>query len=195
MTHKEFTACINDIISTLNERENMLIDNGGEITEEVNNVDSKLGSLKEFLSSDGLDYLVAVHDSLEAKINRFSKEIEYKQAQKKAAENTLEYFKGLENVALLELGEDRKKSTYGYTLKRTEKISTFIDKQKVNERYAPLMEKALEQSGIPSYIKFTLTTGVKTIDENGGLIESDRDLVTKSIVNSVTLLRPRGKKE
>lgn len=152
-------------------RDEILTDNGGEVTEEVESIECEFADLSQKLEGEGVDMLGRWICSLEDKKDRAKAEKDFITRQISAIEDSIDYAKSLVRAIMDEGCIDQVKGNTGYKFKRYVSCTTSVDKPLVNELYAEKLRSLMDSNGIPRYITFTLGASVKAVEEGAELPE------------------------
>lgn len=192
MTNFEINQKLNALTEACSRKELLLIENDGEITEEID-------ALDEFVSDIVATLKTEAADSLGSWLQIKQSEKEVRKAQKEFAarqmdqcDNTIEFIKAQLNIVMQTAGEDKIKTPLGYSFTRYDKETTEVNKEMLKELYQNKAQEAIAAAGIPDYIGVTLTASATKAKEATDVVEG---LFTTTTRPTVKFLKPRAAKE
>lgn len=187
------TQEINDAICLLNEhckmREDVFIENGGEITEETEELEQNINALKELLMGDGVDSLGRWLKSLEDSKSTLKDEKAKIDRMIKASENSVEYVKSLINKVLAAC-EIENAAGLLYSFSRSVSITHSANTELINERYLEKAGKAVREAGLPSWIGVSLKASYTLVPDG---VKTDE--FTETVTPTVRFNKPKKMKE
>lgn len=190
MEIRDINAALAAIETASRMQEEILLENGGEVTEEVESMEQQMADLQVLLSGEGIDTLGRWLKSKEDRKAALKAEKARIDQMMKATDNTIDYIKRLAYDVIRHTGRDKAKgllySFVPYTSEKTE-----VDKDRVNELYRETAENALKAAGVPDYITLTLGASVKRVEEGEPL----PDVFSVSRENTCRFNKPRMPKE
>lgn len=169
--------------------DNELADNGGEITDEIQEGIDISEDIRALLQDEGVDslgrWLKAVQDkkaTLKAEKDAILRKI-------KAAEETESYVRQQVRRVLDALGIDKAKGNcYSFTASDSRTITA--DTEKVKSLFADKVEKAIRSAGVPDYIGVTLRAISSAVHEGEPLPE----VFSVEETATTTFRKPRASK-
>lgn len=189
---------ITDIIAKLDragyDYEQALLDNGGEVTEEVEHLSVEINDLKELLAGEGIDSLGRWLKSREDRLAALKAEKDYVSRKINAEKDYIDFIKSRINDVMKAIGETFIKGELGYSFKAFESSTISVNKEYLNARYMEEAERAIREAGVPEYIGVTLTASSKAAEAAGiNIAESGLFLTTKE--DTVRFSKPRASKD
>lgn len=194
MDYKEMNQVLANLDQAVNSLEELYIEGGGEITEETEQMEEHISSLKELLTKDGIDLLGAWLKAKEDRKKSLKAERDYITRQMAAIDETIEFIKGKVNQVMVATGQDKIKGDRGYSFAATTSVKTEVDKDVLKTIYADRIEEAIRNAHIPAYVGVTLTAS-STKAAEFGVIEGDEEIFHTTETPSVRFTKPRPSKE
>lgn len=198
-TIQELRETLNKLEIAMYERETILEDNGGEVTEEVEDYDFYISLLQGLINKDGLDLLGGWLKSIEDKKNALKAEKDYISRQIAHKDETMDFVKKMIIRAMDLAGVQKtEKSVRGYQFTRMESNTTSVDKDLLNIFYKDKINRILAENHIPSYVTVTLSGSSKAYElfkENGAVPDGDEDIFKSVTEPSLRFTKPRANKE
>lgn len=192
MNNKDIERLLEQFVSVQRNFENELDDNGGELTDAVLSLEEEMQAIKDTLTGDGIDALGEWMQAKEDEKQRCKDRKAKEDARIKAIDRCIDYIKGRIRQVMDVTGQDAYKGDY-YGFKAYDSVTTTADKQVIAERWGQVVEDAIRDAGVPSYITVTLGGSVKNFP--AGEILTDEFVQTKT--DTVKFNKPRraAKKE
>ena len=157
MDYKE----MNQILATLDQAtialEETYMENEGEVTEETEQLEAQIASLKELLSGEGIDLLGGWLKAKEDKKKSLKAEKDYITRQMAAIDETIEFIKDKITEVMKATGQEKIKGDRGYSFTVTHSVKTDVNKDALKAFYADRVEEAIRAAHIPEYISVSLT--------------------------------------
>lgn len=193
MDYKELNSALADLNMMVAQLEDLYIENGGEVTEETEALDSQIGSLKDFLSTDGVDVLGRWLKAKEDEKKALKAEKDYIGRKINAVDNTMEFIKARLTQVMKVTDTEKAKGACGYSFARTTSTTTSVDKDILNAHYG----KALEgfRATLPSYITLTIGASVSAYDNAQDARPEDKSIFQKTSTETIRFTKPRAAKE
>lgn len=194
MEYIELMKRLGDLNLKVAALEETYIDNGGEVTEETEALESEISLLRDFLSTDGVDVLGRWLKAKEDEKKAIKAEKDYLARKAQSIDNTIDFIKGRLTAVMDACGIDKAKGMHGYSFTRTTSRTTTLDKEVLNERYAGLLEQIRIAYAIPNYVTLTLGASA-TIAKAEGLQPEDEALFSTTEKETITFRKPKADKE
>ena len=187
------TQEINDKIQELSEQSRMLeeayIENGGEITEETDEMDGYVSVLKDLLMNDGVDSLGRWLKSKEDAKAALKDEKARIDRMIKATDRTIDYIKTLIDAVLFACKTDKVKGLL-YSFTRTVSTTHTANTELIEERYADKVNEIAEEAGLPVWLKVKVSPSWSLVPKD---VETDEFITTST--PTVTFRKPAKTKE
>ena len=174
--------------------EDAYVENGGELTEETEQMEQEINGLRELLSTEGVDLLGQWLKAKEDRKKALKAEKDYISRQMEGIDRSIAFIKEKVSEVLLALGKDKVKGNHGYSFTATVSCKAEVDKDFLKERYASLVEKCIREAGVPEYVGVSLTASVTKANEIG-VSQEDDGLFSNVITPTVRFTKPRASKE
>ena len=170
--------------------EEMMVEGGGEVTDETENLDKQKTAISGLLAGEGIDILGRIIKGKEDQIKAYKAEKDAIVRRIKATESSIEFFKSVITDIMHQTGQTKAKGMlYGFTT--AESCTTKVDVELLNGRYMELAEQAIRSAGIPDYITVKLDAKVSLVPEG----EELPDLFEEVRKDTVRFTKPRANKE
>ena len=167
MEYREIKNLLDQLSELKDRREDALIDNGGEITEDVLNIEKEIEGIVLKLLDDGIDDLGRWLYYLQSKEEMLKAEAASISAKRKANVASMDFILAMIDLILIKTERKKVKGTlYSFT----EQISTTVssDDEAIKNEYLQIAEKAIRDAGVPDYIKLSISgnvTAAKSLEE------------------------------
>ena len=172
------------------EFEEQMFENGGEVTEETEQLERQKDAISDLLSGEGIDLLGRIIKGKEDQIKTYKAEKDAIARRIKSVETSIDFFKSVVTQVLHETGQTKAKGLlYGFTA--TESCTTKVDMELLNGRYQALAENAVRAAGLPDYITVKLDAKVSLVPEGDDL----PDIFEEIRKDTVRFTKPRAGKE
>ena len=172
------------------EWENQMYEDGGEVTEESENLEQQKNAISDLLAGEGIDLLGRIVKGKEDQIKTCKAEKDAITRRIKTLETSIDFFKSVITQVMHETGQTKAKGLlYGFTA--TESCTTKVDMELLNGRYLDLAEKAIRAAGVPDYVTIKLDAKVSLVPEGDDL----PDLFEEIRKDTVRFSKPRATKE
>ena len=171
--------------------EDEYIETGGEVTEETKGIEQHIETIKELLTTEGVDSLGRWLKAKQDEIATAKAEKAAATARLKALENTEAYIKDVITKVLLATNTEKVRGTY-YTFTQARSVRTSVDQDELNEAWLEKAQEGARKNGLPDWVDVVLKTTATQLQEEGGdalefLVEDDRP--------AVRFTKPRAVKE
>ena len=185
---------INDLINSLDyaryKREEILVEGGGEETEEVLYLDGIEQSLTALLNTDGVDSLGRWYKAQEDRKKTLKAEKDYITRQMAAIDNTLDYIKAKIDEIMAATGCEKVKGILGYSFARAVSTTTTVDKDILRDHFQAIVEDAVKDLR-PADVTVSLSASVSKLEDGAEL----PDYYTRTETPTVRVTKPRANKE
>ena len=193
MDNKEINAALAALGSLGYQLENAFMENGGEVTEELQAQLDQQENLRLLLEGEGIDSLGRWLKSVQDRAAALKAEKDAIARRIAACAKTEEYVKFQIRQILDATGKDAAKGTC-YSFTPYVSRSYIVEKEQLRERYAATVEQAIRAAGVPEYVGVSLTaSGAKATEL--GLLDEDASLIAVDNRQTVKFLKPRASKE
>ena len=185
----EINAAIEQLNRTAWELESAYIENGGEVTEDTEALEAAGETLRELLTTEGVDTLGRWLKSKQDEIATAKAEKAAADARIKSLQKTEEYIKGRITEILQATGTEKVKGTY-YSFSQYTSSKSSVNQEALEDKYQAKAEAALRHALIPEYVHVVLKATTTELKEAGAL-----DFVLTEETPSVKFTKPRAPKE
>lgn len=194
MNYNEMNQILAKLDQAVYNLEQAYIDNGGECTQETEQMEQEIACLQELLTTDGIDLLGGWLKAKEDRKKALKAEKDYITRQMSAIDETIDYLKERINKVMASTGKDKIKGSRGYSFTAITSTKTEVDKEILKNTYAQVIETAIREKGVPEYIGVTLTASSTKAAEIG-LQDGDEQIFSTSSKPSVRFAKPRAKED
>lgn len=194
MNNKEINSLIESLNASMWAFENYMVENDGVCDEASDQMEERIGILKELLTTEGIDSLGRWLKAKEDEIKSLKAEKDYITRKINAATGTIDYIKSQMNKLLKASGMEEIKGANGYKFQVTTSTKTEVDKDVLKTIYADRIEEAIRAAHIPAYVGVTLTAS-STKAAEFGIVEGDEEIFHTTEKPSVRFTKPRASKE
>lgn len=194
MNNKEINSLIESLNASMWAFENYMVENDGVCDEASDQMEERIGILKELLTTDGIDSLGRWLKAKEDEIKSLKAEKDYITRKINAATGTIDYIKTQMNKILTAAQMEEIKGANGYKFQVTTSTKTEVDKNVLKTIYADRIEEAIRAAHIPAYVGVTLTAS-STKAAEFGIVEGDEEIFHTTEKPSVRFTKPRASKE
>lgn len=194
MNNKEINSLIESLNASMWAFENYMVENDGVCDEASDQMEERIGILKELLTTEGIDSLGRWLKAKEDEIKSLKAEKDYITRKINAATGTIDYIKTQMNKILTAAQMEEIKGANGYKFQVTTSTKTEVDKDVLKTIYADRIEEAIRAAHIPAYVDVTLTAS-STKAAEFGIIEGDEEIFHTTEKPSVRFTKPRASKE
>lgn len=190
MDYKELEEKLNALVGVTIRLEDAFMENGGEVTEEIEQMMMTETDLKALLSSEGVDMLGRWLKSKEDRKKALKAEKDYVARQIEANDASIAFVKEKIMQVMAALGEEKVKGNLGYSFTATTSTTTSVDKDVLNGTYLEKVKEAL--TGIlPEDVSVSLSASVSKVAEGAELPA----YYSRTSEPSVRFVKPRASKE
>ena len=194
MNNKEINSLIESLNASMWAFENYMVENDGVCDEASDQMEERIGILKELLTTEGIDSLGRWLKAKEDEIKSLKAEKDYITRKINAATGTIDYIKTQMNKILTAAQMEEIKGANGYKFQVTTSTKTEVDKDVLKTIYADRIEEAIRAAHIPAYVGVTLTaSSTKAVEF--GIVEGDEEIFHTTEKPSVRFTKPRASKE
>lgn len=194
MDYKELNQALATLDQAINTLEDLYIEGEGEITEETEQLEAQISSLKVLLSGEGIDLLGGWLKAKEDKKKSLKAEKDYITRQISAIDETIDFIKDKVTEVMKATGQDKIKGDRGYSFTATHSVKTDVDKDVLKALYADKVEEAIRAAHIPAYVGVSLTASSTKANELG-VLEGDEEIFSTTEKDTVTFRKPKASKE
>lgn len=194
MDYKELNKVLADLDQAMFTLEETYIENGGEQTEQTEQMEQEISGLQELLTKDGIDLLGAWLKAKEDRKKSLKAEKDYITRQMDAIDETIDFIKTKVNQVLVATGQEKVKGDRGYSFAATTSTKTEVDKDVLKALYAEKVEEAIRAAHVPAYVGVTLTAS-STKAADLGVVEGDEHIFVTTEKPSVRFTKPMASKE
>ena len=194
MNNKEINSLIESLNASMWAFENYMVENDGVCDEASDQMEERIGILKELLTTEGIDSLGRWLKAKEDEIKSLKAEKDYITRKINAATGTIDYIKTQMNKILTAAQMEEIKGANGYKFQVTTSTKTEVDKEILKTIYADRIEEAIRAAHIPAYVGVTLTASSTKAAELG-IVEGDEEIFHTTEKPSVRFTKPRASKE
>ena len=194
MNNKEINSLIESLNASMWAFENYMVENDGVCDEASDQMEERIGILKELLTTEGIDSLGRWLKAKEDEIKSLKAEKDYITRKINAATGTIDYIKTQMNMILTAAQMQEIKGANGYKFQVTTSTKTEVDKDVLKTIYADRIEEAIRAAHIPAYVGVTLTAS-STKAAEFGIVEGDEEIFHTTEKPSVRFTKPRASKE
>ena len=194
MNNKEINSLIESLNASMWAFENYMVENDGVCDEASDQMEERIGILKQLLTTEGIDSLGRWLKAKEDEIKSLKAEKDYITRKINAATGTIDYIKTQMNKILTAAQMEEIKGANGYKFQVTTSTKTEVDKDVLKTIYADRIEEAIRAAHIPAYVGVTLTAS-STKAAEFGIVEGDEEIFHTTEKPSVRFTKPRASKE
>ena len=194
MDYKEMNQVLENLDQAMHTLEDLYIEGEGEVTEETEQLEAQIASLKELLSGEGIDLLGGWLKAKEDKKKSLKAEKDYITRQMNAIDETIDFIKGKVTEVMKATGQDKIKGDRGYSFTATHSVKTDVDKDVLKALYADKVEEAIRAAHIPAYVGVSLTASSTKANELG-IMDGDEEIFSTTEKDTVTFRKPMASKE
>ena len=191
MDYKEMNEVLANLDQAMYALEELYIENEGEVTEETEQMEERISSLRDLLNTDGIDLLGGWLKAKEDKKKSLKAEKDYVSREMSAIDKTIEFIKSKVTDLMKATGETKIKGGRGYSFSLYDSKKTEVDTEMLDSLYKAKAEKALRDAGIPSWVTFKLDAKVSLVPEGEELPEYFKE----DTGTAVRFTKPRASKE
>ena len=191
MNTQEINAALAALNATSWDLETAYIENGGEVTEETENLEARLAAVKELLTTDGVDSLGRWLKAKQDEILAAKAEKAAADARIKALQKTEEYIKGEISRILIATGTEKVKGTF-YSFAQATSTKTSVLTEALDDAYLEAVTAAARAAGLPECVDVALKTTTTRLKEAGEEMAAFVDVESSP---SVKFTKPRAVKE
>ena len=194
MEYRELNQVLANLDQAMDSLEAMYVDNGGEVTEETEQMEQEISGLRELLTKEGIDLLGGWLKAKEDRKKSLKAEKDYISRQMAAIDETIAFIKEKVNTTLAAIGQDKVKGERGYAFAVTTSVKTEVNKEILKALYAEKIEEAIRAAHVPAYVGVSLTASSSKANELG-VMEGDEEIFVTTEKPSVRFTKPRASKE
>ena len=192
MDYKELNKVLADLDQAITLLEDTYMENGGEITDETERMETEISGLQELLTKDGIDLLGGWLKAKEDRKKSLKAEKDYITRQMAAIDETIEFIKTKVNQVMVATGQEKIKGDRGYSFAATTSVKTEVNKDVLKDLFQDAVNDAVADI-LPPDVTITLGASVSKLP-------NDPDLILPVWYNqtekpSVRFTKPRASKE
>ena len=194
MNNKEINSLIESLNASMWAFENYMVENDGVCDEASDQMEERIGILKELLTTEGIDSLGRWLKAKEDEIKSLKAEKDYITRKINAATGTIDYIKTQMNKILTASQMEEIKGANGYKFQVTTSTKTEVDKDVLKALYLDKVEKKLrggKNPVIPADVTFSLGASVSLVPEGAAL----PSYYIRTSSPSCKFIKPRASKE
>ena len=188
MNYQEIQENLALLARTTYQLEDMYQENGGEVTDATEELETQKIAIEELLNGDGIDALGRWLKSKEDELKTYKAEKDAATRRIKSVENTIDFVKSVIRQIMDATGCEKAKGVY-YSFALAQSVKAEVDKDRLNEIYKDKARVALTAAGIPDFVTFTLGVSTSLIPEGFPL----PDYVERVERDTVRFTKPRSK--
>lgn len=189
MTSQEINEKIHELSEQSRILEEAFIENGGEITEETEEMDGYVSVLRDLLLNDGVDSLGRWLKSKEDQKAALKDEKAKIDRMIKATDRSIDYVKSLIDAVLFACKQDKAKGLL-YSFTRTTSVTHAANTELIEERYHEKVEEAARNAGLPVWLKVKISPSWSLVPSD---VETDEFITTS--VPTVSFRKPSKTRE
>jgi hypothetical protein len=191
MTYSDLNKALADLNLMIANLEEVYLENGGEVTPETEAAEAQISSLRDFLSTEGVDVLGRWLKAKEDEKKALKAEKDYISRKVASVDNTIDFIKGRLSDVMKAANIEKAKGDHGYSFTRSLSTTTSVDKEILSARYGKAVEAFKET--LPAYI--TLTLGASVSAAKDGVQKGDEGIFQTTEKDTITFRKPRAAKE
>lgn len=188
MDIKEMQERVSDLWCQLAQMQEILEDNGGELTPEVEGYQEAIEAARKMLTSDGVDSLGRAMAQLDAQVDTIKAERDYLARQIKRKEGLMDFFKRLMAQAMDACEIDKVKGSHGYSIAATSSTKTAVNKDVLAAKYLDKVRDAVKDV-VPYWVTVDLKASATAA--KGVCGDTLPDEFETTSVRTVTIRKPR----
>lgn len=189
MNYKDLTEAICELDKLAYNVETILDENGGELTEEVENMMNAQDALAELVQGEGVDMLGRWLKSIDDREATYKAEKKYCEAKIKGVQRTRDFVKDMMADIFARLGIDKVKGKFGYSFSRYTSNTTEVNKGALEANYRERVLAALQEI-LPPYISIELKASSSVAKEFGVRPDDDMLFINNS-KETIKITKPR----
>lgn len=193
MNNKEINSLIESLNASMWAFENYMVENDGVCDEASDQMEERIGILKELLTTEGIDSLGRWLKAKEDEIKSLKAEKDYITRKINAATGTIEYIKTQMNKILTAAQMQEVKGANGYKFQVTTSIKTEVLKDALNDAFLEIAQVGARANGLPDWVDIQLKTTATEIKNSGDM--DALSFLQETSSPSVRFTKPRATRE
>lgn len=193
MNNKEINSLIESLNASMWAFENYMVENDGVCDEASDQMEERIGILKELLTTEGIDSLGRWLKAKEDEIKSLKAEKDYITRKINAATGTIDYIKTQMNKILTAAQMQEIKGANGYKFQVTTSTKTEVLKDALNDAFLEIAQVGARANGLPDWVDIQLKTTATEIKNSGDM--DALSFLQETSSPSVRFTKPRASKE
>ena len=173
--------------------ENYMVENDGVCDEASDQMEERIGILKELLTTEGIDSLGRWLKAKEDEIKSLKAEKDYITRKINAATGTIDYIKTQMNKILTAAQMQEIKGANGYKFQVTTSTKTEVLKDALNDAFLEIAQVGARANGLPDWVDIQLKTTATEIKNSGDM--DALSFLQETSSPSVRFTKPRATRE
>lgn len=191
MTHNEIIEAIGRLDGLCYQLEREYTENGGEVTDQTEEMELQATDLRALLCTEGADALGRWLKAKEDERAAAKAEKDYITRRMERIDRTTAYIKGLLHDIMAVTGTDQIKGAAGYVFKPYTSEKVEVNKEALVSEYGEAVEKARKAAGLPEWVTVTLGASIKALPEGTPL----PDYMNVVKTDTVRFTKPRASRQ
>lgn len=193
MNNKEINSLIESLNASMWAFENYMVENDGVCDEASDQMEERIGILKELLTTEGIDSLGRWLKAKEDEIKSLKAEKDYITRKINAATGTIDYIKTQMNKILTAAQMQEIKGANGYKFQVTTSTKTEVLKDALNDAFLEIAQVGARANGLPDWVDIQLKTTATEIKNSGDM--DALSFLQETSSPSVRFTKPRATRE
>ena len=193
MNNKEINSLIESLNASMWAFENYMVENDGVCDEASDQMEERIGILKELLTTEGIDSLGRWLKAKEDEIKSLKAEKDYITRKINAATGTIDYIKTQMNKILTAAQMEEIKGANGYKFQVTTSTKTEVLKDALNDAFLEIAQVGARANGLPDWVDIQLKTTATEIKNSGDM--DALSFLQETSSPSVRFTKPRATRE
>ena len=193
MNNKEINSMIESLNATTWAFENYMVENDGVCDEASDQMEERIGILKDLLTTEGIDSLGRWLKAKEDEIKSLKAEKDYITRKINAATGTIDYIKTQMNKILTAAQMQEIKGANGYKFQVTTSTKTEVLKDALNDAFLEIAQVGARANGLPDWVDIQLKTTATEIKNSGDM--DALSFLQETSSPSVRFTKPRATRE
>lgn len=189
MELKEMQERVSDLWCQIAQMQEILEENGGELTPEVEGYQEAIEAARKVLTADGVDSLGRAIAQLDAQVDTIKAERDYLARQIKRKEGLMDFFKRLMAQAMDACEIDKVKGSHGYSITATTSTKTAVNKDVLTAKYLDKVRDAVKDV-VPYWVTVDLKASATAA--KGVCGDELPDEFTTTSVRTCTIRKPKA---
>ena len=171
--------------------ENEYMENGGEVTENTEQIEQQMDVIRELLTTEGVDSLGRWLKSKQDEIATAKAEKQAAEQRIRSLQRTEEYIKDRIGQLLRATDTEKVKGIY-YSFAQAVSTKNSVNTEAINDSYLNVVKEVVRQAGLPDYIDVELKTTATRLKEAG---EDAACYLVETTTDTIRFTKPRAAKE